>query len=113
MKSIKKEISFFTDVLECKVTHQEEKYTNIDFFGSQVTLKEIPEVNTKLQELHFGVNLNLLEFEDYTKRILESKYDGILTHPTIVDVDNEMERRKMYLKSPSGYIFEIKGYGKS
>jgi hypothetical protein len=30
--------------------------------------------------------------------------------PKTVDAGTAMERRKMYVKCPTGYLFEIKGY---
>ena len=37
-------------------------------------------------------------------------YEGILSEPKVVEEGTAMERRKMYVKCPTGYIFEIKGY---
>ena len=110
VKSITESINFYTQILGCELTYESTEYCNLDFFGSQLTIKHIPNIKTKIPELHFGVNLPMEEFEAYCKRILATKFGGILTLPTTVEIDTNMERRKMYLQSPSGYIFEIKGY---
>jgi extradiol dioxygenase family protein len=112
VQSINESIDFFEKVMNSKVVHRDpgEAYVNIDFFGSQVTLKPIPDINPEMRELHFGVNLNLDEFNEISQHILNSKYDGILSEPKIVDEGTEIERRKMFIKCPTGYIFEIKGY---
>ena len=102
---------FFVEILKSKVVHRDPSgYINIDFFGSQITLKETPGISPELKELHFGVNLNIDEFDDLTNSILKSKYEDIVSSPVTVDAGTEMERKKMYLKSPTGYLFELKGY---
>ena len=56
---------------------------------------------------HFGVNLSLKEFHRLTSHILASGYKGVLGNPKVVDEGSPMERRKIYVKCPTGYIFEI------
>ena len=105
-------IFFFSNILRSKMTHKDPsgKYVNIDFYGSQVTLKPIPGIKPDLKELHFGVNLGIAEFEDLANHILSTNDKGIIAKPVVVDAGTDMERRKMYVKCPTGYLFEIKGY---
>ena len=112
MRSIDDSVKFFEDVLKSKVVHRDPggSYVNIDFFGNQVSLKPIADIDPVMRELHFGVNLDLQEFEQLSKHILASGYEGILAEPKIVDKNSDIERQKMYVKCPTGYIFEIKGY---
>lgn len=110
--SLEESIHFFERVLDSKLTHRDPNgaYVNIDFYGSQISLKPIPDINPEMKELHFGVNLSLQEFEVVSQKILESGYKGMITQPKVVDEGQNIERRKMYVKCPTGYIFEIKGY---
>lgn len=109
--SIEDSVHFFENVLKSKVTHRDPSgYVNIDFFGSQISLKPIPKINPEMEELHFGVNLNLEEFSSLSNHILKTNYKGILAKPKVVDEGTSIERRKMYVKCPTGYIFELKGY---
>ena len=109
--SLEESVSFFENVLKSKVVHRDPSgYINIDFYGSQVTLKHIPDINISMPELHFGVNLPLSEFDQLAKNILSSGYNNIVMEPKTVDAGTSMERRKMYVKCPTGYLFEIKGY---
>lgn len=111
VNSIEDSVTFFENILTSKVLHRDPSgYVNIDFFGSQVTLKSIPNIKPELEELHFGVNLSLIEFDKLAKKILTSEYKNIIMEPTVVDAGTPMERKKMYVKCPTGYLFEIKGY---
>ena len=49
-------------------------------------------------------------FDQLAKNILESGYKGTVTLPKIIDANTPMERKKMYVKCPTGYLFELKGY---
>ncbi len=101
---------FFETVLKAKIIHRDPSgYINVDFWGNQITLKAVPDFDCTMQELHFGVNLNLDEFQTYSAHILNTDYEGIVLKPKIVDEGTKMERRKMFLKCPTGYLFEIKG----
>ncbi len=85
-------------------------YINIDLYGTQITLKENPEINVDLPDLHFGVNLPLNKFKELEKKISRSYSKWIHTPVHTVDKGTEMERQKMYLSCPSGYLIEVKGY---
>jgi extradiol dioxygenase family protein len=111
VQSLEESVSFFENVLCSKVIHRDPSgYINIDFYGSQITLKYIPNIKVEMQELHFGVNLPLSEFDQLANHILSSGYKNIVMAPKTVDAGTAMERRKMYVKCPTGYLFEIKGY---
>lgn len=111
VNSLKDMSYFFEEVLQAKIIHRDPSgYINVDFWGNQITLKEVPDFDCTMRDLHFGVNLNLAEFEKYTTHILNTEYENILTKPKIVEAGTTMERRKMFLKCPTGYLFEVKGY---
>ena len=111
VQSIETSVDFFVQVMNARVLHRDPSgYVNIDLFGAQVTLKHNDAINPDLPDLHFGVNLGLVEFDELAKHILESGYDDIVMRPKVVDADTPLERKKMYLKCPTGYLIELKGY---
>lgn len=111
VKSIDDSVGFFENVLQSTITHKDPSgYVNVDFYGNQITLKLIPDINPEMRELHFGVNLSLEKFNKLSKQIMDTNYKGIMSEPKVVDEGTPLERRKMYVKCPTGYIFEIKGY---
>lgn len=108
--SVRESVEFFTDVLGATVSHRSPcGYVNVDWYGAQITLAEgvLPE---KLAGVHFGVNLDLDTFKTVSHRILSTPSVDVVAEPQIVDADTEMERRKMYVRCPAGYLIEIKGY---
>ena len=112
--SITASVDFFEKVLKATVTHRDPSgYVNLDFYGSQITLKESPDLNPTLPHFHFGLNLGLVAFEQLSKSILESGYEGTVTQPKVFDEGTPLERKKMYVKCPTGYLIEIKGYRQS
>lgn len=109
--SIEKSVSFFSSLLEAKVLHRDPSgYVNLDFFGTQITLKVNPGIKPELPDFHFGVNLSLSEFDRLSKSILEKGKSFVHMQPEVWDADTPLERKKMYLKCPSGYLVELKGY---
>jgi len=111
VKSLKESKEFYRDVIGADITYEGD-YINIDFYGTQITLKDNPEINVDLPDLHFGVNLPLDKFKKLENNISMNHSKWIHTPIHIVDKGTEMERQKMYLNCPSGYLIEIKGYKK-
>lgn len=108
--SVDESLRFFEDVLQASVRHTDPTgYVNIDLFGSQITLKPYPGIDPALPELHFGINLGLEEFDALSQHIIASGYEPIVMQPTVVDAGTAMERKKMYVRCPTGYLIEIKG----
>lgn len=111
VRSIEKSVDFFTDILGGSVLHRDPSgYVNIDLHGTQITLKQNEGVKPELPDFHFGINLDLAEFDLTAKRILDSKYPNIVSAPKVADANTPLERKKMYLKCPTGYLIELKGY---
>ncbi|MES2767882.1 MAG: hypothetical protein V4596_01950 [Bdellovibrionota bacterium] len=111
VRSIESSVDFFTRVLTATVQHQDPSgYVNIDFFGTQITLKQNPLIEPNLPDLHFGINLGIAEFNQLSENILMQDPKCISMAPTVVDPDTKLERKKMYVKCPTGYLVEIKGY---
>ncbi len=110
VRAIEAEIHFFVELLGAKVTHEESDYSNLDVFGTQLTLKEAPGIQTDLREFHFGFNFSLEEFDRISTSIMKFNSTHVAASPTVVDANTVMERKKMYLRTPTGYVVELKGY---
>lgn len=111
VRSIAESVDFFTQLLQAKVLHRDPSgYVNIDFFGSQITLKQNTNITPDLADFHFGVNLSLNEFERLSQNIMEHGREFVTMEPEVWDQGAALERKKMYLKCPTGYLIELKGY---
>jgi extradiol dioxygenase family protein len=111
VRSIKESVSFFVNTLKATIIHKDPSgYVNIDLFGSQITLKENSTINPQLPDFHFGFNLNLKEFDELSEFILDKNPSAVVARPQVVDANTPLERKKMYLKCPTGYLVELKGY---
>lgn len=111
VRSIKESASFFVSTLKATIVHEDPSgYINIDLFGSQITLKENPAIDPQLPDFHFGFNLSLKEFDELSRYISDKNPSAIVAHPKVTDSDTPIERKKMYLKCPTGYLVELKGY---
>ena len=109
VKSLEVSISFF-EKIGGDVTHRDESgYVNVALFGCQITIREVDDFNFYLPEFHFGFNTSRDHFEKIAKMIKEENPELIKMAPKTIDAGTAMERRKMYLNSPSGYLVEIKG----
>ena len=109
VKSLIESKEFYRDVVGADITYEGD-YIDIDFYGTQITLKDNSEINVDLPDFHFGVNLPLDKFKKLENNISMNHSKWIHTPIHIVDRGTEMERQKMYLNCPSGYLIEIKGY---
>ena len=113
VNDIEKSIIFFEGLLKGTVTHRDKSgYVNIELFGSQITLKENENIKPDLPDFHFGLNLDLDEFESLSQSIMKEGKGVVEMGPKVIDAGTSMERKKMYLKSPTGYLVELKGYKK-
>ncbi len=111
VKSIEATISFYVNLLKATVAHRDPSgYVNLTLFGGELTLKEGDEIGPLPRDFHFGFNFSLEEFESLSLHILEHGKPYIEAMPRIIDAGTPLERKKMYLKCPSGYLIELKGY---
>jgi len=110
VKSINDSVTFFTEVLGGTVTHDEPAYVNLELFGHQITLKPNETISPNLPDFHFGFNMSLKEFDRIAETVTSQFADHVHMKPKVVDAGTAMERKKMYLKCPTGYLVELKGY---
>lgn len=111
VRSMDESIHFFTQVLGNRILHKDPSgYVNIDFFGAELTLKPNTNANPDIPDFHFGINLSLAEFDALTNQIVKKHKNYIAMEPKIMDEGTPLERKKMYLRCPTGYLVELKGY---
>lgn len=112
VQSLEESIDFYVRVLHATVAHRDPSgYVNLELFGAQLTLQQTAETATPA-DFHFGFNLAMDEFDRLAENILASGYD-VAMQPKVVDSGTQLERKKMYVRCPSGYLIELKGYGGS
>lgn len=109
--SLEESIHFFTEALGGKILHKDPKgYVNLDIFHNQITIKQNQNIKPELPDFHFGFNMNLNEFDQIAERIINSQKYNIIMLPKVIDPGTKLERKKMCLKCPTGYLIELKGY---
>jgi extradiol dioxygenase family protein len=100
---------FFTTVLGGTLTHEDPSgYVNVDLFGIQLTLTRGASVAAN--GFHFGVNVGMAELHAIADRARSCASAHVVSEPTAVDRGTPLERTKMYLRCPAGYLIEVKGF---
>lgn len=113
VQSLDASVEFYVRVLNAVVAHRDPSgYVNLELFGAQITLQQTAETATPA-DFHFGFNLAMHDFERLAEQILASGYQDVAMKPTVVDAGTPLERKKMYVRCPSGYLIELKGHGSS
>lgn len=109
VRSLPESVAFYERVLQATVVHRDSSgYVNLDVCGCQLTLKE----NAKAmptESVHLGINLDLEAFDALAASLQSIAEVNVVMPPRIVDAGTALERSKMYLRCPTGYLIEIKG----
>lgn len=91
----------FLERLRARVTHRDPSgYVNLEWFGAQITLAT---GDLAAADFHFGVNVDEETFEELA-RVAGGRVKT-------VDAGTAIERRKFYVRSPAGYLVEVKCLG--
>lgn len=110
VSSLEECVAFYVNALRGEVTHRDPSgYVNIDVPGCRLTLHDVRDMQPPGDLLHFGINLDLAAFDALAERVRADVPSSIVKEPHVVDAGTPLERRKMYLRCPSGYLLEIKG----
>ncbi len=103
-------VDFYRGVFGARVGRTNRRWTDVDFFGAQLTLQLDPEhVPEDPGSRHFGVTLPWAEWEALGADIRDrgvSTLDG----PTVSLEGTDREQGKLYLADPSGNVIELKAY---
>lgn len=111
VNSLLESVAFFTEILGATVTQDNASagYVNLELASVQLTLQQREKTTADAPEFHFGINVGLSTFDALVRRVTEQRPECIVKQPVVVDAGSALERRKMHLRSPSGYLVEIKG----
>lgn len=110
VRTLEDSVEFFTNVLGAKLVHADPSgYVNLEFGSAQLTLKQEAELAVELPAFHFGINTDMASFHEMEDRVKRLAGNRVVSGPKTVDAGTEMERRKMSVRCPSGYLVEIKG----
>lgn len=110
VRSLRESEAFYVNLLGARIEHRDVSgYVNIDLRGTQITLHEQPDFEVPPGELHFGVNLGLAEFQALAAHVEAHAPDVIIMKPKAADAGTPLERWKMYVRCPSGWLVELKG----
>ena len=120
VKDIEKTISFYRDLLNCKMGRQDERWVDFDFFGHQLTAHLRPEEFGKpvatnpvddheVPVRHFGAILPWEEWHNLAERLREADISFII-EPYIRFKGKPGEQATMFFEDPSGNALEFKAF---
>ena len=104
--------AFYVDVLGCTAARKRPDFTDIWFYGMQITLQHRPEEVVATGERgcrHFGVTLGRKEFDALVARLNENEANWVSEVATD-DAGMTTEQTKGKVADPSGNVIELKTY---
>jgi len=104
--------AFYVDVLGCTAARKRPDFTDIWFYGMQITLQHRPEEVVATGERgcrHFGVTLGREEFDALVARLNENEANWVSEVATD-DAGMTTEQTKGKVADPSGNVIELKTY---
>jgi hypothetical protein len=104
--------NFYVHTLGCQAARTTPDFTDIWFFGMQLTLQDRPDEATGVVpggSRHFGATLGRGDFEVAVARLEEAGVDWV--SPVSTDGEGtEIEQTKCKIADPSGNVIELKTY---
>src|SRR5580698_719351 len=103
---------FYVRTLGCTVARTKSDFTDIWFYGMQVTLQDRPDEATGLQpggSRHFGVTLDRADFDVAVSR-LEQAGVAWVSPVSTDEAGSALEQTKCKIADPSGNVIELKTY---
>jgi hypothetical protein len=104
--------AFYVHTLGCQAARARTEFTDVWFYGMQITLQERPDEVDPLQagsSRHFGVTLSRDDFDAMTARLTTSGVEW-LAPVTTDDEGRSTEQTKAKIADPSGNVIEFKTY---
>jgi len=103
---------FYVRTLGCQAARSREGFTDVWFYGMQITLQDRPDevpAATAAGSRHFGVTLDRDEFDALLGRLGDLGVDWVV--PVSTDDEGlDSEQTKAKLADPSGNVIELKTY---
>ncbi|MDX1454654.1 MAG: VOC family protein [Gammaproteobacteria bacterium] len=110
VRSLEETRTFFVTGLGATLEHEDPAgYINIDFHGAKLTFHERPDMAEPEATMHFGLNLAVDDFMALAARVESAMPEAIQVPARVVDAGTDRERHKLFVKSPEGYLIELKG----
>ena len=109
---------FYTKILECKEGRSSDKWIDFDMYGHQVVAHLVDELQTvqtnavdgdKVPSSHFGVILEIKEWQTLSERLKESNMSFII-EPHIRFEGEAGEQATMFFLDPCGNALEFKAF---
>ena len=103
---------FYVHTLGCQAARRRDDFTDVWFYGMQITLQDRPDEAPPRRaggSGHFGVTLGREEFDDMIARLGAAGVDWVVP----VSTDDEglaTEQTKAKVADPSGNVIELKTY---
>ena len=103
---------FYVHTLGCQAARTRADFTDVWFFGLQLTLQERPDELAPLRagsSRHFGVTLGRDDFDSVVSRLASSGTEWVV--PVSTDDEGQpTEQTKAKIADPSGNVIEFKTY---
>ena len=110
---------FYVDVLGCGTGRTASRWVDLDFFGHQVTLHLVDELESvsatnpvdsdKVPARHFGMVLDRPRWESLSRELQQAGVE-FLIEPKIRFAGEVGEQATMFLRDPSGNAIEFKSF---
>jgi hypothetical protein len=103
---------FYVHTLGCQAARARSGFTDVWFFGMQITLQDRPDEVAPLQaggSRHFGVTLSRDDFDAMTARLTACGVEWLVPVSTD-DEGRSTEQTKAKIADPSGNVIEFKTY---
>ena len=118
VSDLEKAAVFYENVIGCKRGREAKHWIDLDLFGHQLVCHYVetpssyysnPVDGDDVPVPHFGVILNIDEFDVLAKRLIEANQSFII-EPRIRFKGKSGEQRTMFLKDPSNNAIEFKAF---
>jgi len=112
VRDVEEAREFYVHTLGCQAARARAGFTDVWFFGMQVTLQHRPHEAASIStesSRHFGVTLGADEFDAAIAHLVSSGVEWLVP----VSTDNEgqhSEQTKAKIADPSGNVIELKTY---
>uniref|UniRef100_UPI004048A649 VOC family protein n=2 Tax=Mariniflexile sp. TaxID=1979402 RepID=UPI004048A649 len=116
--SVKATKSFYVDTIGASSGRKTQNWVDINLFGNQITFIKAEKFNFTspnyvfegkiLPSFHFGVIVDLKDWEQIYSSLMEQKLD-VVTQATFLQ-DKAGEHRSFFIKDPNDYMLEFKSF---